>query len=242
MMKMDKKKVLLITGIANIIIFVAVLINIIIVFPLSIENSWVYGTYIIAAGLVTYITGLLLVDGFKLELIGSIAIVIGEIFVLTFFDSILPFLGQWISYYVLIPSTSFLILMIIAFIFSKETLENQKAFNLSLMLTSGSFFFLMVEAAIKIPSFFQSNQIPIWGLILIVGGFLLYAFTTWKLFEGGNYIMALTGAFIVNIGVLMIELFYRIHEITGIFTIIFIAPALVFFLLILINYKISPHD
>jgi len=71
---------------------------------------------------------------------------------------------------------------------------------------------------------------------------MLYAFTTWKVFEGGNYFMALTGAFIVNIGVLMIELFYRVHEITGIFTIIFVPPAVVFFLLILINYKISPHD
>jgi hypothetical protein len=239
---MDKKKVLIISGLINIVIFIAVLINIIIVFPLTPESSWVYGTYIIAAGIVTYITGLYLVEGFKVELIGSTLIVIGEIFVLFYFNTIFPFLGTWISYYVIIPSVSFLLLMVVAFIYNKDELDNKKALNLSFMLTSGSFFFFMVEAAIRIPDFFGSNQIPIWGFILIAGGLMVYGFTTWKIFEGGNYIMALTGAFIVNIGVLMIELFYRIHEITGIFTIIFIPPGLVFFLLIFINYKISPHD
>jgi len=239
---MDKRKVLIISGLANIAIFIAVLINIILIFPLTPENSWVYGTYIIAAGIVTYIIGLYLIDGFKIELIGSIAVVIGEIFVLSYFTRFFPLLGMWISYYIIIPSASFFVLMIIALYYSKEDLENKKALNISLMVTSGSFFFLIVEAAIRVPDFFQSNQVPIWGLVIIAGGIMLYAFTTWKVFEGGNYFMALTGAFIVNIGVLMIELFYRLHEVTGIFTIIFVPPAVVFFLLILINYKISPHD
>lgn len=239
---MDKRKVLLISGLVNIVIFIVVLINIIVVFPLTPENSWVYGTYIIAAGIVTYIIGLYLVEGFKLELIGSITIVIGEIFILSYFTRLFPLLGMCISYYIIIPSASFFILMIVAFYYSKEDLENKKMLNLSLMITAGSFFFLMVEAAIRVPDFFQSNQVPIWGLVIIAGGIMLYAFTTWKIFEGGNYYMALTGAFIVNIGVLMIELFYRLHELTGIFTFIFIPPAVVFFILIFINYKISPHD
>jgi hypothetical protein len=151
-------------------------------------------------------------------------------------------LGSWISFYVVIPACTLLLLAAIAYLHNRDDLITKKGLNFSVMLASGSFFFFMVEAAFRIPDFFTSLQIPIWGLILIIGGLMVYAFTTWKLFEGGSYIMALTGAFIANIGVLMIELFYRIHEITRIFTIIFIAPGLVFFLLIFINYKISPHD
>ena len=49
---MDKKKILIISGIVNIILLLAVLINIIIVIPLTAENAWVYGLYIVVAGLV----------------------------------------------------------------------------------------------------------------------------------------------------------------------------------------------
>ncbi|MBY9014048.1 MAG: hypothetical protein KGD68_00005, partial [Candidatus Lokiarchaeota archaeon] len=70
----------------------------------------------------------------------------------------------------------------------------------------------------------------------------LYAFTTWKFLKQPSYVTALTGAFIINIGIIMIELNYRLHEITGIFTLIFFPPAAVFLLLIYINYKISPYD
>ena len=48
------------------------------------------------------------------------------------------------------------------------------------------------------------------------------------------------GGTCLNREILMIELFYRLHEVTGIFMIIFVPPAVVFFLLLLINYKISP--
>jgi len=133
-------------------------------------------------------------------------------------------------------------MILIAYYYGKDDLENQKALNISLMLVSGSLFFLMIEAAIRVPSLFYSAQIPIWALIIIAGGLMLYAFTTWKLFEGGSYIMALTGAFIVNIGVIMLEVFYRIDQITGVVTILFLPPAAVFFLLIFVNYKVSPHD
>ncbi len=100
----------------------------------------------------------------------------------------------------------------------------------------------MVEAAITVPDFFHETNIPIWAFIIITGGILLYAFTTWKILEKPSYIMALSGAFIINIGLLMIELYYRLHEITGIFMIIFLPPAVVFFLLIYVNYKISPYE
>jgi hypothetical protein len=239
---MDKKKVLKITGITNIIIFIVVLINIILVFPPNAENSWIYGTFIIAAGIATYVTGIYLVEGYKYELIGSAVIILSEIFVLVYFGLKFPLLGSWISFYVIIPACTLLLLATIAYLHNRDDLILRKALNFSIMIVSGSFFLFVVEAAFRIPDFFTSNQIPIWGLILIIGGLMVYAFTTWKLFEGGSYIMALTGAFIVNIGVIMIELFYRIHEITRIFTIIFIGPGLVFFLLIFINYKISPHD
>ncbi|MFX0002432.1 MAG: hypothetical protein ACFE9C_11400 [Candidatus Hodarchaeota archaeon] len=237
---MDKKKVLYITGLVNIVILIAILINIIVVFPLTAENAWIYGLYIIVAGLSTYLIGLFLVEGYRLETIGTVVVIIGEIFVISFFA--LALRSIWVSVFVIFPVITFSVLIIIAYYHSKEILPNRNAYNISLMLISGSFFFLMVEAAFRIPDFFQATNIPIWALILIAGGLLIYVFTTWKILEKPSYIMALTGAFIINIGVLMIELHYGLHEITGIFMLIFLPPAAVFLLLIYINYKISPYD
>ena len=237
---MNKKKVLYITGIANIVILIAILINIIIVFPLTPENAWIYGLYIMAAGFSAYFIGIFLVEGYKIETIGTIVVIIGEFFILAYFGIVLRSL--WISIYVIFPIITFSVLIIIAYYHSKEILPNQNAYNISLMLISGSFFFLMVEAAFRVPNFFQEANVPIWAFILIVGGLLLYAFTTWKVLKKPSYIMALTGAFVINIGVLMIELHYGLHEITGIFMLIFLPPAAVFLLLIYVNYKISPYD
>ena len=237
---MDKKKILIITGIVNIIILIAVLVNIAIVFPLTAENAWIYGLYIIIAGLVAYLTGLFLVEGYRLEVIGIVIILVGEFFIITYFALI--FKTFWISVFVIFPTMTFSSLLIIAYYYSKEILPNQNAYNMGLMLTSGSFFFLMIEAAFRVPDFFQEANVPIWAYILIAAGLLLYAFTTWKLLEKPSYIIALTGAFIINIGILMIELFYRLHEITGLFMLIFVPPAAIFLLLIFINYKISPFD
>ena len=237
---MDKKKILIISGIVNIILLLAVLINIIIVIPLTAENAWVYGLYIVVAGLVAYLTGLFLVEGYRLEVIGIAIIIVGELFIITYFAII--FKTFWVSVFVIFPTVTFSVLLIIAYYYSKEILPNRNAYNMSLMLTTGSLFFLMIEAAFRVPDFFQEVNVPIWAYILIAFGLLLYAFTTWKILEKPSYITALTGAFIVNIGILMIELHYRIHEITGLFTIIFVPPAVVFFLLIYINYKISPYD
>lgn len=237
---MEKKRVLIISGIANAIILIAVLINIIIVFPLTAENAWIYGIYIMAAGLSVYFIGLFLVEGYRLETIGTIVVIVGEIFIITYFALALGTL--WVSTYVIFPIITFSVLLIIAYYYSKEILPNRNAYNMSLMLISGSLFFLMVEAAFRIPDFFQETNVPIWAYILIVGGLLLYIFTTWKILEKPSYITALAGAFIINIGILMIELHYRLHEITGIFMLIFLPPAAVFFLLIFINYKISPYD
>ena len=237
---MEKKKVLFITGIANIIIFIAVLINIIVVFPLTTENVWIYGLYIMLAGLSTYLTGLFLVEGYRLETIGTIVVIIGEIFIISYFALALK--TVWISVFIIFPIITFSVLIIVAYYYSKEILPNRNAYNVSLMLISGSLFFLMVEAAFRVPDFFQEANIPIWAYIIIIGGLILYAFTTWKLFERPSYIMALTGAFTINIGVIMLELYYRLHEITGIFMLIFLPPGVVFFLLIYINYKISPYS
>ena len=241
-MDLDKKKVLIVSGIANIIVFVIILINIIVLFPLTIQNAWIYGLYILAAGIVVYLTGLFLVDRYYLEFVGTIVTIIGEMFIVAFFGINFPVWGTWISNYLILPSVTFFVMILIAYYYGKDELENKKAINISLMLVSGSLFFLMIEAALRIPELFQSAQIPIWAIIIITGGLLLYGFTTWKLFEGGSYIMALTGAFIVNIGVIMLELYYRIDQITGLVTILLLPPAGVFFVLILINYKISPHD
>ena len=237
---MEKKRVLFISGIANIIILIAILINIIIVFPLTVENAWIYGLYIIIAGLIAYFTGIFLVEGYRIETIGIVVVIVGEIFILSYFALVLK--SIWISVFVIFPVITFSVLIIIAYYNSKEILPNQNAYNISIMLISGSFFLLMVEAAFRIPDFFQEANMPIWAFILIIGGLLLYAFTTWKILEKPSYITALTGAFIINIGILMIELFYRLNEITGIFMLIFLPPTAVFFLLIYINYKISPYD
>ena len=237
---MDKKKVLIISGIINIIVLIAVLINIIVVVPLTVENAWIYGIYIVIAGFVTYLTGLFLVEGYRLEVVGIIFILVGEVFIIAFFAIILDL--YWISEFVIFPAITFSVLLLIAYYYSKEILPNQNAYNVSLMLISGSFFFLMVEAAFRVPNFFQEANVPIWAYILIAGGLLLYIFTTWKILKKPSYLTALTGAFIINIGILMIELNYRLHEITGLFTLIFLPPAAVFLLLIYINYKISPYD
>ena len=236
---MDKKKVLIISGIVNIVVLIAVLINIIVVIPLTVENAWIYGIYIVVAGLSIYLTGLFLIEGYRLEVIGIVVILIGEIFIIAYFAIILDIF--WISGFVIFPTITFSVLLLIAYYYSKEILPNQNAYNISLMLTTGSFFFLMVEAAFRVPNFFQEANVPIWAYILIVGGLLLYAFTTWKILKQPSYITALTGAFIINIGILMIELYYRLHE-AGIFTLIFLPPAAVFLLLIYINYKKSPYD
>ncbi len=237
---MEKKKILIISAIVNIIILVAVLINIIIVIPLTAENAWIYGLYIVIAGLVAYLTGLFLVEGYRLEIIGTVIILVGELFIITYFALI--FKTFWVSVFVIFPTVTFSVLLIIAYYYSKEILPNQNGYNLALMLTSGSLFFLMIEAAFRVPDFFQEANVPIWAYILIAAGLLLYAFTTWKILERPSYIMALTGAFIINIGILMIELFYRLHDITGLFMLIFVPPAAIFLLLIYINYKISPYD
>jgi len=237
---MEKKRVLFISGIVNIIILIAILINIIIVFPLTVENAWIYGLYIIIAGLIAYFTGIFLVEGYRIETIGIVVVIVGEIFILSYFALVLK--SIWISVFVIFPVITFSVLIIIAYYNSKEILPNQNAYNISIMLISGSFFLLMVEAAFRIPDFFQEANMPIWAFILIIGGLLLYAFTTWKILEKPSYITALTGAFIINIGILMIELYYRLNEITGIFMLIFLPPTAVFFLLIYINYKISPYE
>ncbi len=234
---MNKKKVLFLSGFINIVILIVILINIIIVFPLTAESTWIYGTYIMIAGFVTYFTGLFLVEGYRLETIGTILVLIGEIFIISYFAIAIG--NLWVSVFVVFPVITFCVMIIVAYYYSKEMLPNQNAYNLSLMLISGAFFFLMVEAAIRVPEFFQTANVPIWAIIIMAAGLIIYAFTTWKIFKKPSYIMALSGAFIVNIGLLMLELFYRMHEL-GIFTLIFLPPAVVFFLLIYLNYKISP--
>jgi len=217
---MDKKRVLVITGIINIIILVAVLINIIVVFPLTIETAWIYGLYITVTGLSAYFIGIFLVEGRRLESIGTVVVLIGEFFILAYFALVLRSL--WVSVFIILPVITFSVLIIIAYYHSKEILPNQNAYNVSLMLISGSLFFLMIEAAFRVPNFFQEANVPIWAYILIVGGALIFIFTTWKILEKPSYITALTGAFIINIGILMIELYYSLHEITGIFMLIFL--------------------
>jgi len=158
---MDKKRVLFISGIANIVILIAILINIIIVFPLTAENAWIYGLYIMVAGLSTYLIGLYLVEGYRLETVGIIIVIIGEFFIIAYFALI--FKTVWVSVFVIFPIITFSVMIIIAYYYSKEILPNRNAYNISLMLITGSLFFLMVEAAFRVPDFFQETNVPIWA-------------------------------------------------------------------------------
>lgn len=262
-MKISKKTVLTYAAIANIIIWAAFIINIIFVYPLTLDNAWIYGFAIFMAGFITYILGLLREEGFKIELIGTgIILGAGILFIAYFsFENYAYVFGNaslgnafpwalkypwalWYSAYTLFITCAFFVLMVVAYFLGSGDLPNRQIINWALMLVSGSFFLLMIEIANHETTFIKSSpNVPLWAAIIMVGGALLYIFTTWKIFaEKPSYVMSLTGAFIINVGILLLEMYFQIAEITKIFTFILLPPAAVFLLLIYINYKVSPQD
>ncbi len=238
--QLEKKNVVLISGFALIAIAIIIIVNVTLVFPVTSENIWLYGLIVLSIGLVVYFLGLLHRETHYLEVLGCIVTIIGELLIVFFFAQGQPFWASWISAYIIIPAATFCAMMIMSYVYVTEH-KNVVGLNWSIMLLAGAFFGLLIEAAIREPTFFESQGIPILALIVIAGGFLLYAFTTWKLYEKPSYLMALGGAFIVNIGVVMLETHFKIWQF-AIPTLGLIFPALVFFLLIFLNYKISPHD
>ncbi len=243
---MEKKDIVLISGLILITMVIIFILNIIFVFPLTRENMWLYGLIILGVGLLVYTMGLFFRETHYLEILGCIVTIIGELFIVFYFAQPTtlwepaPVWSTWLTAYILIPSATFCAMMIISYVYVTEH-KDILGLNWSIMLLSGAFFGLMIEAAIKEPTFFKNQNIPIIALIIIAGGFMLYAFTTWKLYEKPSYLIALAGAFIVNIGVIMLETHYRIWEFP-IASLGLVLPAAVFFILVYINYLISPHD
>ena len=236
---MEKKKILLVAGIANLVIWVGLIINIIVLYPLSSLNAWIYGLILMLCGLCTFIIGLFYSGNIILEYIGSGITDVGELFIIWFLMQGHQF---WFSIYLIPPIFTFFLMMIVAYTRYSEKLEYRSMMQISLMVFTGSLFVCMIEAAIRVPTFFQTKGIPIWAIVVIVLGLLLYIFTTWKFLDKPSYLIALAGAFLMNIGIFMLEVYFQFYEKTRIFMLNFIIPLGIFFILLYINYKISPNE
>jgi len=236
-MVMNKRKILGIAAIVNYLIWIAVIVNIIIVFPPTANNLWIYGVVILLTGVSSYCIGLILGRPVKLELVGVIVSLCGELVLIGYFGMFYPF---WISMYTVPPAITFLVFAIIS---RARGHAIRRVLNWAIMIVTAVLFFLMVEAAIRVPDFEGNHaSIPTWAIVTIVAGFLLYVLTTMHVVDRPSYILALAGAFVVNIGILMLEIYYSLAEMTGIFMLLFVPPAAVFFILLLINYKRAPND
>ena len=237
--KLNKRKVLWYSGLSIIIIFIAIIINIIVVYPVNLSNMWIYGIIILSAGLTAYFVALFLLETRRVQIenISMGVIILGEIFIMAY----ISVLGSpWISVYFVMPSITFFGLSIISYYFHPPELKNRQNINWGIMLISGSLFLFMIEAAFRDIGFFQSSNIPIYGFLIIIGGVILYVLATYKVFEKPSYIATLTGAFIINIGIVFIEIYYKFYD--PIFMLIFLLPAAVFFVLLFINYRLLERD
>lgn len=170
---------------------------------------------------------------FFLEIFSIGIIAVGEFLILAYF---IAFETIWISVYFIVPSVTFLGLAVLTYNLHSPELKNRKDLSWGVVVVSGALVFLMIEAVIRGFIISQMMPLPILGNILIAGGLLLYIFTIWKILEKPSYVLTLIGASIISIGIFFIEIFYRVYE--PIFMTIFLAPGVVFFLLILINYKL----
>lgn len=236
-MFMNKRKILGIAAIVNYLIWIAVIINIIAIYPPTVNNLWIYGIVILLTGISSYCIGLILGRPVKLELIGVIVSIIGELMLISYFGLVYQF---WVSMYTVPPAITFLVFAIVS---RARGHAIRRVLNWAIMIVTAALFFLMIEAAIRVPDFEGNHaSIPTWAIVTVVAGLLLYVLTTLHVVEKPSYILALSGAFVVNIGILMLEIYYQLAEITGIFMLLFVPPAAVFFILLLINYKRAPND
>jgi hypothetical protein len=235
---MDKKKVLKIAALVNYLIWIAVIINIVAVFPPTVANLWIYGIIIFATGISSTIIGLFSGRASKLVVPGTIIILAGE-------EALIGYLGLsnsfWISMYVVPPAITLLLLVILAKVRGSAMLGS-KALNWAIMIVAAALFFLVVEFGLRTADLSQHKSIPTWAIIIIIAGFLLYVLTTWRVVEKPSYILALAGAFVINIGIILLEMYFQLAEATGIFMLLFVGPAAVFFILLLINYKRTPES
>jgi hypothetical protein len=234
----DKQRVLKIAALVNYLIWIIVTINVVIVFPPNAANAWIYGIVVTFVGVLTYLVGVFLTEKNRLAFFGIILALLGEIVLLWSADIAFQ-LNFWISVYIISPAVTFLIFAIISYRHNPDQ-DSRQAINWGIMLVSAAFFVFMIETAIRMPDLSQNHSTLTWGIVIILAGLLLYALTTWRVIERPSYMLALAGAFIVNVGIILIEVYYRLYETTGVFTLLFVAPALVFFLLLLINYKRHP--
>jgi hypothetical protein len=235
---MDKKKVLQIAALVNYLIWVAVIINIIVVFPPTVANLWIYGIVIFLTGISSTIIGLFSGRASRLVVPGVVLTLTGEEVLIGYFGLTMHF---WVSMYIVPPAITLLVLVIAAKLRGSAMLGT-RALNWAIMIVSGAFFFLVIEFGIRTADLSQHKSIPTWSIIIIIAGLLLYVLTTWHVVEKPSYILAIAGAFVVNIGILLLELYYKLAETTGIFMLLFVGPAAVFFILLLVNYKRSPAE
>lgn len=237
--KLNKRKILLYSGLAIFIVLAAVLINIVVIFPVTQSNAWIYGIIILGTGFAVYLISFFLLTRFhfRIELVSIAVISIGELLIIAFFNE---FENIWISIYLILPAATFFGLALLFYYFHSPELRNREELNWGLMLLTATLFGLILEAAIRDAPILSTWHAPLYGIVIIIGGLILYGFTTWKVFKKPSYIMALSGAFITSIGLIMIELYYGLQDI--LFTLIFLPPAVVFFLLLLANLKLTGSE
>ena len=231
--KLDKKDTLWYSGFALLIIFVALIVNFVLIFPIGWSIIWVYGIIFLAGGLGAYFVSLFFLESFHffLELFSIAIIGIGEFLIVMYF---VGFEIIWISVYFIIPSVTFLGLAALTYDLHPPELKNRRDIAGGIIVVSGSLILLIIEAVVRASS--QTMTMPILGIILIAGGLLFYMIATWKILKKPSYVVTLIGAAIISVGIFFIEICYQLYN--PLLATIFLAPGLVFFVLILINYKL----
>lgn len=230
--KLAKNEILWYSGVALFIIMAAFILNFVLIFPLSWQNSWIYGIIIFITGFGAYFISLFFLESFHffLEIFSVIIIAVGEFLIVAYFFA---FETIWISIYFIIPSITFLGLAALTYDLHSPELKDRRNITWGIIIVSGSLILLIIEALIRSPNMLQ---IPILGIILISGGVLFYLLVIWKIIGKPSYVITLIGASIISIGIILIEIFYQLYQ--PLIMTMFIAPGLVFFILILINYRL----
>jgi hypothetical protein len=233
--KLDRIETLWSAGIAFLCILIAFMLNFTFKFPIAWDNIWIYGMIALAGGFLAYFIALFFLESyhFFLEIFSIGIIAVGEFLILAYFLAIETL---WISVYFLIPSVTFLGLAILTYDLHPPEIKNRRDISGGVIVVSGALILLMIEAIFRGFVLFQIMIMPNLGIILIAGGLLAYIFLTWEILKKPNYIVTLITAAIISTGILLIEIYNQVYE--PLFMTIFLAPGAVFFLLLLINYRL----
>lgn len=237
--KLDKKETLWYSGTVLIVILIAFILNFILKFPLDWENIWIYGIISLVGGIAAYFISLYFLESyhFFLEIFSIIIIAGGEFLILAYF---LAFERIWVSVYFIIPSVTFLGLAILTYNLHSPEIKDRHDISGGILVVTGALTVLVIETIVRGFLMFQLVPMHIIGTILLAGGIIFYIFVIWKILEKPNYIITLIGATIISIGTLLVEFSLKVYD--PIFTTVFLAPGAIFFLLLLINYKILRAD